>query len=78
VAHNDDQLLVGFHKFWNGKGDAPSSYVLIEKKTGLYMEVDDILPTSLGPQYKDTAVPKIQLGHCTLAEIVPIKRKRSK
>ena len=76
VAHNDERLLVGFHKSWDEKGGGASTYVIIEKNTGLYMEIDDIVVTAMGPRYRDTATPGIRTGHCTLAEIVPVDRKR--
>ena len=66
VAHNDARILIAFHKFWNEKGGGTSNYIIIEKDTGRYMALDDIVVTVLGPKYKDCSTPGIQFGHCTM------------
>jgi hypothetical protein len=68
VARIDDRLLIGYKRWWElNMADTSREY-----------ETNELVVSSLGPQYKDTATPPIQLGHCTLAGIVPIERKRDK
>jgi hypothetical protein len=71
IVKNDQRILVAFHKDWEYKiaGGTPFvSYVIIEKKTGSLIDLNDSVLTSLGEDYKDTATPDVGVGHCTLMQ----------
>jgi hypothetical protein len=71
IVRNDQHILVAFHKDWEykiGGGTPFVSYVIIEKKTGTLIDLNDSVLTSLGEEYKDTATPDVGVGHCTLTQ----------
>jgi hypothetical protein len=76
VVHDDENLLISFHKYWGTGGFAPSEYIIIDKKTGRYLDMNDGIVSSMGPQYRDFTTPIIEFGHCSPSEIVPIEKKK--
>ena len=71
IVSNDQRTLVAFRKDWEykiGGGTPLVSYVIIEKKTGGLIDLNDSVLTTLGEEYKDTATPDVGVGHCTLTQ----------
>jgi hypothetical protein len=71
IVRNDQRTLVAFRKDWEykiGGGTPFVSYVIIEKATGVLLDLNDSVLTTLGEEYKDTATPDVGVGHCTLTQ----------
>jgi hypothetical protein len=77
VVYNDDHMLVAFARYWkrpwedeknqDGRAKSPMTfYIIIEKNTGAYIELNDMIVTFLGEKFKDVdpAKPDVAVGHC--------------
>jgi hypothetical protein len=67
VAHNDDHVVVGFFRNWDSKTRS-SFQVIIEKTTGTYVEMNDIVMNVLGKEFKDTTSLSVDVGQCALTK----------
>jgi len=71
IVTNDQRALVAFRKDWEykiGGGTPFVAYVIIEKSTGMLIDLNDSVLTTLGEEYKDTVTPDVGIGHCTLTQ----------
>jgi hypothetical protein len=69
VTLNDDRFLIAFHKFRRPSMDDPVLLlVIIEKKTGAYLDIDTAVMSNMGKAYDDISEPNVETGHCTLLE----------
>jgi hypothetical protein len=42
--------------------------VIIEKKTGTYLDIDTAVMSNMRKAYDDISEPNVETGHCTLLE----------
>jgi hypothetical protein len=76
VTLNDDRFLIAFHQLRQPPGstsDAVLVLVIIEKKTGGYLEINNILMSTVGKGVEkeigvDSTEPAVETGRCTLLE----------
>jgi len=68
VSLNDDHFLVAFAKL--SKVDPnPIMFMIIEKKSGALLSIENVLMTVIGKSYGTDEVPSVEdNGHCTLLE----------
>jgi hypothetical protein len=65
LAHYDDQVIVAFHMWRDDKVRDPlTDYIVIEKRTGNYLEMDNIVDANFGKANDDIAEPSVKTGHC--------------
>jgi|SRR5208282_252611 len=70
LVHYDSQVIVAFYMWRDDKdSDGPNTdYIIIEKKTGNYLKMDNIVMATMGKAYDDVAEPSITTGHCSPVE----------
>ena len=69
VTLNDDRFLIAFHKFRQSSTDDPILLlVIVEKKTGAFLDISTVVMSTMGETYDDTSEPDVETGHCTLVE----------
>ena len=49
-------------------------YIIIERKTGNYLEMDNGVMNAMGKAYDDIAEPSIKTGHCKPIEVTSPSR----
>jgi hypothetical protein len=63
------RFLIAFHKFRRPSMDDPVLLlVIIEKKTGTYLDIDTAVMSNMRKAYDDISEPNVETGHCTLLE----------
>ncbi len=69
VILNDDRVLIGFFKFRQKPNNEPVlEFIIIDKKSGAYLEIDTALMSAMGKDHDDVSEPNVETGHCTLLE----------
>ena len=66
VVLNNDHVLIGFVRFREGSDDPFDLFVIIEKKTGTYLNIDTAVMSAVGKSHNNTSEPSVEIGHCTL------------
>jgi hypothetical protein len=67
VILNNDRVLIGYLKVRDQSSADPfESFVVIEKKTGNYLDIDTLTMAVMGKSHDDVSQPTVDIGHCTL------------
>ncbi len=68
VARNDDEVVLAFLRTYGGppKNDPASFYVMIAKRSGMAIAVDDVGIYGFGRNPEQWLSPLVETGHCSL------------
>lgn len=71
IVKNDDDLIVAFFKDWKNdpRKEQFEMYMVLYRRSGLMVTIDDILLLVADKQARDSAEPSVETQHCHKADL---------